>query len=85
MPMTEDGYDGGPMVEGGWGCIAAALLGVPIFILLLLVDALGDCVPDTACKKGFLTQVLLPAALISIGVGLLVRWVVKTARQNHPD
>ncbi|MED5546392.1 MAG: hypothetical protein VYD90_14185 [Pseudomonadota bacterium] len=54
-------------------------------MFLLLVDALGDCVPGTACKKGFLTQVLLPSAVIAIGVGLLVRWAVKTARRNNPD
>ncbi|GAA4778907.1 hypothetical protein GCM10023219_28720 [Stakelama sediminis] len=54
-------------------------------MFLLLADALGDCAPDTACKKGFLTQVLLPSAVIAIGVGLLVRWAVKTARQNNPD
>lgn len=85
MPMSEGGYNGGTTVEGRWGCIASALLGVPVFMFLLLVDALGDCAPDTACKKGFLTQVLLPATVIAIGVGLLVRWAIKTARQNNPD
>lgn len=85
MPMTDGGYKGGATVEGRWGCIASAVLGVPVFMFLLLVDALVDCVPDTACKKGFLTQVLLPSAVIAIGVGLLVRWAVKTARRNNPD
>lgn len=85
MPMTDGGYNGGATIEGRWGCIASAALGVPVFVFLLLVDALGDCAPDTACKKGFLAPVLLPSAVIAIGVGLLVRCAVKTARRNHPD
>ena len=85
MPMSDGGYKGGATVEGRWGCIASAILGVPVFIFLLLADALGDCAPDTACKKGFLTQVLLPTAIVTIGVGLLVRCVVKAAKRNNPD
>lgn len=85
MPMSDGGYKGGATVEGRWGCIASAVLGVPVFIFLLLADALGDCAPDTACKKGFLTQVLLPTAVIAIGVGLLVRWAVKAAKRNNTD
>lgn len=85
MPMSEDGYKGGTTVEGRWGCIASAILGIPVFVFLLLVDALGDCVPDMTCKKGFLTQVLLPTAVVAIAAGLLVRWALKTARRNKPD
>lgn len=85
VPMSDSGYKGGATVEGRWACIASAVLGVPVFMFLLIVDALGDCVPDTACKKGFLTQVLLPSAVIAISVGLLVRWAVKTAKRNNPD
>jgi len=85
MPMSDGGYNGGATPEGRWGCVASAVLGVPVFMFLLIVDALGDCVPDTACKKGFLTQVLLHSAVIAVGVGLLVCWAVKTARRNNPD
>ncbi|SKB84010.1 hypothetical protein SAMN06295937_102238 [Sphingopyxis flava] len=85
MPMSDGGYKGGATVEGRWGCIASAILGVPVFMFLLLADALGDCAPDTTCKKGFLTQVLLPTAIVAIGVGLLVRWAVKAAKRNNPD
>lgn len=85
MPMSDGGYKGGATVEGRWGCIASAILGVPAFMFLLIADALGDCAPDTACKKGFLTQVLLPTAIVAIGVGLLVRWAVKAAQRNDPD
>jgi len=85
MPMRDGGYKGGTTVEGRWGCIASAVLGVPVFMFLLLANTLGDCLPDIACKKGFLTQVLLPTAVIAIGVGLLVRWAVKAATRNNPD
>jgi len=60
-------------------------LGVPVFMFLLLADALGDCAPDTACKKGFLTQVLLPSVIIAIGGGLIGRWAIKAAKRNNPD
>lgn len=85
MPMSDGGYKGGATVEGRWGCIASAILGVPVFMFLLIADALGDCAPDTACKKGFLTQVVLPTAIVAISVGLLVRWAVKTSKRNDPD
>ena len=84
MPMSDGGYLGGRTVEGRWGCIASAALGVPVFMMLLLADALGECVPDTACKKGFLSQVLLPSVVLALSVGLLVRWVVKTATRRRP-
>jgi len=80
MPMSDGDYKGGMTVEGRWGCIASAALGVPVFVVLLLVDALGDCVPGAACSKGLLTRVLLPSVAIAIGVGLLVRWAVNRVR-----
>lgn len=80
MPMSEGGYKGGSTAEGRWGCIASAVLGVPVFLFLLLANTLGDCVPDTACKKAFLTQVLLPSVVIALGVGLIVRWAIKAIR-----
>lgn len=81
--MNDDGYRGGPATESKWGCVVAGLIGIPIFIVLLLNDALGDCVPDTECKKGFLTQVLLPSAVITVGLFLLARWAIRTARENN--
>jgi len=81
--MTESGYKGGPTVEGRWGCFASVLVGTPVFMFLLLADAWGDCVQDIPCKKGFLTQVLLPSFVIAVCVGLLVPWAVKMARDNN--
>ena len=84
MPMSEGGYQGGPSVESRWGCLAGAVVGAPLFFFLVGLDALGDCAPDPGCKKGFLTQVLIPSVIVAVGVGLLVRWVVKAARRNRP-
>jgi hypothetical protein len=66
-----------------WGCIAAIILGVPVFIFLLAMDIFGDCAPNTACNKGFLTQVLVPSAVIAVGIGLLVRWAIKMAWRRN--
>jgi len=65
------------------GCGAAAIVGVPTFAFLLLMDALGDCEPGTACRKGFLLMVLLPSVLIAGAIGLLVRFLVnRPARER---
>jgi hypothetical protein len=84
MAMSEGGYQGGPTVETRWGCLAAAIVGAPIFFLLLVGDAMGDCAPGPGCKHGFLSRVLFPAVIIAVGVGLLVRWMVKAVRRNRP-
>ena len=81
MLISGGGYKGGPTVEGRWGCVASAVVGVPVFVFLLLADALGDCMPDNACNKGFLIQVLLPSVVVAIAVGLLIRWAVKAIRK----
>ena len=80
--MDEDGYRGGPTPEGLWGCLVAALIGIPIFLFLMLVTSLGDCGGGSECKKGTLTHVEMPSIAISVGVFLLVRWAIKAARKN---
>lgn len=83
--MSDERYKGGGTSEGQWGCGAAALVGVPVFAFLLIGDALGDCAPDTACKKGFLSQVALPSLIVSVVVGLVVYWAIRAARRNGRD
>jgi len=84
--MSNGGYEGAATIEARWVCIASAILGVPVFMLILLADALSESAPETARKKGFITQVLLTTAIVAIsGVGLLVRWAVKAAKRNDPD
>lgn len=77
LPLVSDnGYVGGPTRGGKWGCALAALVGVPVGIFLMIVDALGDCAPDVSCGKGFWTHVALPTLIVVIAVGLPVRWLL---------
>lgn len=59
-----------------WGCALALLVGASSFLFLSLLDALGDCAPDTDCRKGLLSHVLLPSIAISIIVFLAVSWLL---------
>ena len=52
--MAGESYEGGLSRADKWGCVAASVVGLPIFAALLFVDALGDCAPDAPCRKGFL-------------------------------
>ena len=74
--MVGDSYDGGLGQANKWGCIGASVVGLPVFVFLLLADALGDCAPDAPCRKGFLLMVLLPSLIAAVGAGLLVRFIV---------
>ena len=78
----ERGYKGGTSAANKWGCFTSALVAVPLFTFLLIGDALGDCVPDTPCKHGFLSQVLVPTLAVAAVVGFAVWAGVKVARRN---
>jgi len=81
--MAGETYDGGLSRAAKWGSAAAAIVGLPVFACLLILDALGDCEPGTGCHKGFLLMVLAPSALIASAVGLLVWFVVRrSARES---
>jgi hypothetical protein len=80
IEMPDDGYDG--LSRGQrWGCAVALLMGASSFLFLSLLDALGDCAPNTSCEKGLWTYVLLPSIAISAIVFFVVRWVID--RQNR--
>ena len=76
------GYHGRGSRAGKWGCFATALVGAPLFMFLLIGDALGDCEPDTSCKHGFVSQVLLPTLVVAAVVGFAVWAAVNAARKN---
>jgi hypothetical protein len=65
-----------------WGCFTFALVAAPLFAFLLIGDALGDCVPDTPCKHGFLSQVLVPTLAVATVVGIAVWAGIKAARRR---
>ena len=77
--MSDSGYSG-QTAETKWGCAASAIVGAPLFAFLLLADALGDCVPDTDCKHGFFSQVLMPSVVIATSMGFLVWTAVRIIR-----
>ncbi|MES2449928.1 MAG: hypothetical protein V4610_05105 [Pseudomonadota bacterium] len=74
--MDDSGYKGGTTRSSKWGCAAAAMLGAPVFMVLTIVDALGDCAPDTRCSKGFWMHVAFPTAALAIVFGLSVSWAI---------
>lgn len=74
--MDRSRYRGGTTAASKWGCAVAAGIGFPLFFVLLLADALGDCVPDTECGKGFFRFVLLPTVIVGLASFVTVRWIV---------
>lgn len=74
--VAEDGYKNPATIGGKVGCAAAALVGIPIFVFLLLAAALGDCVQGEPCHtQSMLFVFLVPAAMAAM-VGLAVRWLI---------
>ena len=80
--MAGDGCKGRLTTEGKFGCLAGSPIGVLTGICLLFADALGECVPDSPCHKGFLSNVLLPSVGIAVVVGLAAWWIAKTYRRD---
>jgi hypothetical protein len=80
--VSDSGYQGGTTADIKWGCAAAALIGAPIFFVLLVADALGDCVSGAPCKKGFLPFVAAPTLVVVVIVFLVVRLLASKARQG---
>lgn len=72
----KDGYQGLPKSDK-WGCIAAAFIGIPVFLFLLGLDALGDCAPDPDCHKGFFSMVLLPSAIVAAAAFAAIRALLR--------
>ena len=62
-----------------WGCIAGGVIGAPVFMVLLLINTLGNYATEP--RPSFVINVLLPAATLAMGVGwltwLVVRWLLK--------
>jgi hypothetical protein len=83
--MSDSGYQGGSTAGSKWGCAAAALVGAPLFFVLLVADALGDCVPDTGCEKGFLPFVAVPTLVVVTVLFFVVRLLVNRVRQGSSD
>lgn len=80
--MSDSKYQGGTTAGSNWGCAVAAVIGVPLFCFLTLVDALGDCVPDSDCKKGFLPFVIVPTVVAAVVLFFVARLIVNKMRRS---
>jgi len=77
-----DGYQGLPKSDK-WGCIGGALVGVPVFLFLLGLDALGDCAPDPGCRHGFWLMVALPSLTVTALTFWMIRdWMKRRGRDD---
>jgi len=58
------------------------IVGIPLLLALMFVDAVGDCVPGDRCHKGFLLYVALPTFVVMLAVSLSVRAIVNHLRRG---
>jgi len=80
--MDDEGYQGGLSRSSRWGCAAAVFVAGPLGLFLLIADALGDCIPEHPCSKGFLLNVALPTIIAAVVTGFSVRAVVDWWERN---
>ena len=80
--MNDSRYRSGRTAGDKWGCGLAAIVACPLFFFLVLVQALGDCVPDLPCHKSFWLMVVSPTVLVGTAVGLGVRWLANRLLRN---
>ena len=75
-----DGYQSGSTPGGKWGCGLAALVGVPLLGIVILLSALGDCVPDAPCHHDLDWFLMLAAlgiaAVVGLGSRALINYVI---------
>lgn len=80
--MNDGRYKGGGTTGGKWGCALAAVFGLPVFCLSVLVASMGDCMPGVQCHRGFWLEVLLPTILVAAPIGFGARWLVNRWRRD---
>ena len=83
--VNDSRYRGGTTAGSKSGCAVAAVIGVPLFCFLTLVDALGDCVPDSDCKKGFVPFVVAPTVVVATVLFFVVRFIVTKVWRSAGD
>ena len=59
-------------------------MGVPLFVFLLMADALGDCEegPNDPCHKGFILMALAPSLIITAAVYWGVRAIFRSRKRD---
>lgn len=76
MWMPGERYQPSTTRGGFCGCLTAALVGIPLFVLVLLMSSLGDCLPDVPCNHSISIPHLGGVAFIAAVAGFSVRAVV---------
>lgn len=77
----DQGYQSGGTTGGKWGCGMAALVGLPLLGFVILLSALGDCVPDAPCHHDLdwllIVAALAVAAVFGFGSRALINSVIR--------
>lgn len=71
-----DEFRSGPTAGGILGCLLSALIGIPLFLGVFVASSFGDCAEGVRCHDGLLWRFMIPAIAISVGAGLIARWLI---------
>lgn len=76
-----EGYQSGGTLGGKWGCGLAALVGLPLVGFVILLSALGDCVPGDPCHHNLdwllIAAALAIAALVGFGSRAVINAIIR--------
>jgi hypothetical protein len=82
----DKGYQSGGTPGGKWGCGVAALTGVPLLGFVILLSALGDCIPDAPCHHDLdwllMAAALAIAAVAGFGSRALINAIIRRRRNG---
>jgi hypothetical protein len=81
--MAGEGYRGGGTVGGKVGCALAAVVGLPLLGLAILISVLGDCMPDAPCNHDPQWWLILGALAFSLAVGAVVRTLINRLAERR--
>ncbi|WP_333570903.1 hypothetical protein [Sphingomonas sp.] len=74
-----EGYKSGGTPGGKWGCALAAIVGVPLLGLIILLSAWGDCASDVSCHHDPNWLLILAALATAAVVGFISRALINAA------
>lgn len=82
-----DSYKGAGTTGGKLGCLASALVGLPLLAILGFLSFYGHCAQNDPCRDGQGVRALLVCSVVAIVatvVGLTVRSFVNRRVDRHP-
>jgi hypothetical protein len=75
----DNGYESGGTIGGKLGCLAATLVGLPLWGVLWFLSFYGHCGPSDPCRDGQGARILFVLAVVAAVaavVGFMVRLMV---------